>query len=290
VEALRVIHSVSASLRQQFFRKGTLIKLIAIDLDGTAVHHDQTISPRVCAAVRAAQARGVHVAIATGRGPVSARPFADLLGIRGPILCTQGALLHHAGTGVDLHRVNLSDDTACMLAEWDAAERKAHTLLYVRDHIHVRALRHSAAYYARWFVPNPPTVMPNLCDALANGPADKVLYVVEPERADEILAELIALVGPRGNPARTHEFFVEVNPPGADKGTGLALLAAHLGVSQAEVMAIGDQGNDLPMLRWAGLPVAMGNGIAEAKALARWVAPSVDDDGVAAAIEKFVLR
>ena len=86
---------------------------------------------------------------------------------------------------------------------------------------------------------------------------------------------------------RSHELFIEANPLGVDKGTGLAWLAGHLGVPQSQVMAVGDQDNDAPMVAWAGLGVAMGNGSAACKAAADWIAPPMSKDGAAVAIERF---
>ncbi|GAG40119.1 unnamed protein product, partial [marine sediment metagenome] len=79
-------------------------------------------------------------------------------------------------------------------------------------------------------------------------------------------------------------------PLGVDKGTALAWVAEGLGISREATMAIGDSGNDAGMIAWAGLGVAMGNASAEAKSVADYVAPSVDDDGLAEAIERFCLK
>jgi hydroxymethylpyrimidine pyrophosphatase-like HAD family hydrolase len=88
---------------------------------------------------------------------------------------------------------------------------------------------------------------------------------------------------------RSHGLFIEANPLGVDKGNGLAWVADYLGVPQSQVMAVGDQDNDVPMVAWAGLGVAMGNGSLACKAAADWVAPPFEEDGAAAAIERFVL-
>jgi hydroxymethylpyrimidine pyrophosphatase-like HAD family hydrolase len=74
-----------------------------------------------------------------------------------------------------------------------------------------------------------------------------------------------------------------------DKGRGLAWLADHLRIEQSEVLAIGDSDADVPMIEWAGIGVAMGNGSPDAKAAADWVAPTLENNGAAAAIERFCL-
>jgi hypothetical protein len=88
---------------------------------------------------------------------------------------------------------------------------------------------------------------------------------------------------------RSHTLFVEGNPIGVDKGDALRRLSAYLDVPQDRVMAIGDQGNDVPMISWAGLGVAMGNGSDAAKAVSDWIAPPLSAAGAAVAIERFLL-
>jgi hypothetical protein len=88
---------------------------------------------------------------------------------------------------------------------------------------------------------------------------------------------------------RSHANFVEGNPLGVSKGDALRRLADHLGIPREQVMAIGDQGNDVAMIAWAGVGVAMGNGAPAAKAVAHWIAPSLSANGAAVAIEHFIL-
>jgi hypothetical protein len=88
---------------------------------------------------------------------------------------------------------------------------------------------------------------------------------------------------------RSHANFVEGNPLGVSKGDALRRLAGYLDVPQERVMAVGDQGNDVSMIRWAGTGVAMGNGSSEVKAVADWVAPPFSEHGAAVAIERFIL-
>jgi len=82
---------------------------------------------------------------------------------------------------------------------------------------------------------------------------------------------------------------VEATAAGVDKGEGVRHLLALLGVDPARVLAIGDNENDVPVLRLVGMPVAMGNATASVKALAQWIAPSIDDEGAALAMRRFIL-
>jgi hydroxymethylpyrimidine pyrophosphatase-like HAD family hydrolase len=88
----------------------------------------------------------------------------------------------------------------------------------------------------------------------------------------------------------SHPYMVEGLPAGVDKGQGLAWLADYCGIPQTAVLAVGDNDNDVPMILWAGVGVAMGNASPAARAAADWVAPPVAEDGAAAALEKFVFH
>jgi hypothetical protein len=83
---------------------------------------------------------------------------------------------------------------------------------------------------------------------------------------------------------------IEVVLPGISKAQAMARVAQQLGVSREETLAIGDGDNDVEMVEWAGLGVAMGNATPAVKAVADWIAPSVDEDGVAVALLRYVLR
>jgi hydroxymethylpyrimidine pyrophosphatase-like HAD family hydrolase len=89
---------------------------------------------------------------------------------------------------------------------------------------------------------------------------------------------------------RSHELFVEVTSPSVSKGAALAFVAERFGVSREEVIAVGDSGNDVSMVEWAGLGVAMANATPDVHAVADWVAPPVGDDGVVEIIERFLFR
>ena len=89
---------------------------------------------------------------------------------------------------------------------------------------------------------------------------------------------------------RTHTWLVEATAPGVDKGSGLRRLCQMLGVAPERVMAVGDSENDIPMLQAAGFAVAMGNATPALKAVADWIAPTLDEEGAAVALQRWVLE
>ena len=261
-------------------------KLLAADLDGTLLDEDFTLSPRVKTAVRRAIERGVHVTLATGRGYATTLQYARELGITTPLICYQGGQIRDAGSGEILHNVTMPRalaEEAIHLAQ----ERGWHLCLYVGDQVFLNEFLHPPDFYEQW-VSIAVHCVPDLTTVL-DGEPTKFIVVADEPQADRIEGELRARMDGRLKIVRSHRFFVEGNPLQATKGQALAHLAGLLGVDRAAVMAIGDQGNDADMVAWAGLGVAMGNAVPQVKAVADYVAPPVDEDGAAVAIERFLL-
>jgi hydroxymethylpyrimidine pyrophosphatase-like HAD family hydrolase len=135
----------------------------------------------------------------------------------------------------------------------------------------------------------PWTRVDNLLTDLPAFPHKFLVNLDYPNDRLRILAEMNSEFHDQISIVPSHPILIEGLPPGVDKGRGLERLADYLGVSRDEVMAIGDNDNDVPMLIWAGIGVAMGNCSSSACEVADWIAPPVEDDGAAVAIEKFVL-
>jgi Cof subfamily protein (haloacid dehalogenase superfamily) len=269
-------------------------RLLALDLDGTAIQLGQMPTPRVKQAVAAARARGVDVIVATGRPYVSARKFQTALELEGPLICYQGALVKEV---LDQQRTLLAEPLPEEpLAEViDLVEQRGWEFnLYSEDFIYLAQMNHPESFYERWFgLPCAP--VPSLADALrimrTKGTAPlKGMFLGEPEEIDRLTPEVQERLGDCFAVVRSHSLFSEITALGVSKGSALAFLAGRSGIDREETIAAGDNGNDVSMIEWAGLGVAMANATPEAMAVADWVAPSVTDDGVAALIDRFILR
>ena len=262
-------------------------KLVALDLDGTLVEPLHPVSPRVVAAVRAARAAGVHVTIVTGRMYVGAQPFVRLLSIEGPIICYQGAVIADAATGRFEREVPLPN--AIALRVYDAAKpRGYHVQFYRDDRFYVEQRNRFSNLYAR-ISGSEPIVVPSLPEAFAGHDSTKVNIVTDPEKTPECLALMKEVCGDDAYVTRSNPEFVEILSPRVDKGAALQIVARELNVTDEQILAIGDSYNDIPLLRVAGFGVAMGSGPPELKAEADAVVGDVEHDGVAEAIERFVL-
>ena len=263
------------------------IRLVALDLDGTLIGEDLVLRPRVRDAVAAAQARGVAVTIVTGRMFAAAKPFARALGLQGPIVCYQGAAIFDAATGATLRQTPVRPGVTRDVLDW-AHARGVHAQCYADDTLYVDEINRFSKRYTE-LARVEPVVVPSLRAAFAERPTIKIVLVDESERADEILAALRALLGERAYLTRSHVDFVEVVDPAVNKGEALAFVAQRCEVPLEETLAVGDAWNDVPLLDAAAIGVAMGSGPPELLAHADYVVADVAHDGVAEALERYVL-
>jgi Cof subfamily protein (haloacid dehalogenase superfamily) len=262
------------------------IQLIICDLDGTLVGERLELSARTRRAVRHAQEQGITVTVATGRGYPSAAGFARQLGVGAPLICYQGAQIR-AADGSLIYEATLPRHFLPEVMAF-CAQKGCELAVYAGDEIYQTTQWYDADYYDRWF--SLPTH--RVDDLLAALPSEPVKYIaIAPDKAsgDQLEAELRSMVAGRYQVMRSHAWFVEGLGVGVSKGDAASRLAAQLGIARENVMAIGDSGNDASMVEWAGLGVAMGNASPDVKALAGVIAPTVDQDGAAWAIERYAL-
>jgi Cof subfamily protein (haloacid dehalogenase superfamily) len=263
------------------------IRLVAADLDGTLMGRSLCFSPRVQAVCHELSRRGVQFTIATGRVFAEAMPYASQLPITAPLVCSQGGYVRSMASPSPLYEVTMPLDLAREVIHISRGARW-HLHIYVDDIAHTERPIGSEALYRERFGMSVRCV-PDLLASLCRPPAKFLIVTDEPEEAAQLDGALRLRFDGRLRIVRSHPIFVEGNPLGASKAEGLAWLSDHLGISRQEVMAIGDQDNDADMVAWAGLGVAMGNASPAVRAAADYVAPSVDEDGAADAIERFVL-
>ncbi|HEY3341926.1 MAG TPA: Cof-type HAD-IIB family hydrolase [Anaerolineae bacterium] len=280
--------SVPEGLQSQTGTRKPKIDLLALDLDGTLLDEQFHISTRVTNALAEAVRCGVRVTIATGRPVGVTRPFVQAVGVNAPAICMQGGVIYDFAAEKTLHQLSLPHDLGCALTGLERQYPAWQAVVYAPDALYVSSIRYEMNFYAALLGANL-TVGDDLCAALNQRDPLKILYIVPPQDAPLALCELKKVAGERAVVVQSHALFVEVNPPEAHKGAGLARLAAALGIPRERVMAIGDQDNDATMLAWAGVGVVMGNGSPASKAAADWVAPPIAEDGVAVAIERFIL-
>ena len=268
-----------------------MIRLIATDLDGTLLNSAQQVSPRTRAALDAARARGIRVVPVTARQPIGLQQVAAGAGFDDWALCGNGAYGVHLATGEHLFAQEIPSAVQQELAE--ALGRVIPDLVFasVRDVGESFVAQHGYAELAQLsdHKRDPATMggVP-LADVLA-APSLKLVIRHPSVPIPEIFAALQELGLTGFEATLSGAPFVEVMAEGVTKATGLAQLCTHVGIDRTEVVALGDALNDLEMLHWAGLGIAMPGADVAVQAAADEIAPaSNDDDGVALVLERLL--
>ncbi|HEX7737020.1 MAG TPA: Cof-type HAD-IIB family hydrolase [Ktedonobacteraceae bacterium] len=275
------------------------IKLIAIDIDGTLLTPQGQITPRTREAIRAAQSAGVIVTLATARRYIGAQAVAETLGIELPLIVYDGTLIVSHPSRAILARQTLEAEVARLAIE-----------IFQRNDIQPVVHPCEKEYCVNeevWTGPaecDNPGLLPYLTAAarrvkrmpytVMNARATEALRVVafaDKEALERALPEVTGLdcswnFAPRGS---YNSAELAILPAGCSKASGVTALAARYGIELAQVMALGDSYNDLEMLRMVGLGVAMGQAPEQVQAAARAVTTTNTEEGVALAIERYVL-
>lgn len=266
------------------------IKLIALDLDGTLLTSDKRISEANKKALQAARDRGVYVVLTTGRPLQAIGTFLeelDLLG-EGQYSITFNGGLVQENTGRVLDKIGFT------INEVRAIRQVTNQLDLPLDILHggdVYSL--PAVHDSLYLTANPLLNKIEISDA--DLPEDfvynKAVSAVAADFLDGQIPKIPRELYDRFEIFKSRDMLLEWSPKGVHKANGLAKLIGHLGIDQSEVMACGDEGNDLSMIEWAGLGVAMANATDEIKSAANLVLPKTnDEDGIAWAVEHYVVN
>lgn len=248
-------------------------KLIAIDLDGTLLDKEGAIIPSAKEAIQRVVVRGMMVTLATGRMYRPTNRFARELQLRDPIICYQGALIREPDHKDVLWHKPLPVVMAQEIID-QVRRLGVHQYVFVDDEMYVEEIKEKDLWYAERN-----SVELNLVDdlmTLLKSPPTEIAARGEPEAIDRMIAHLKAYFGESLLVCKVHSSFCEIAHPESGKGNALKYLAERLGVEQGQVIAIGDGPNDVSMLKWAGLGIAIGDAPEEIKAAADLV---VDADG-----------
>jgi Cof subfamily protein (haloacid dehalogenase superfamily) len=267
-----------------------MIQLLALDLDDTLLRADLTISPRNKAALKAAEAAGVRIVLASGRAVPAMERYAEELGM----FERPGYMISDNGSTVSstLPRALLVQHTldrrllgqlldAFEVLDLPAQVYRDKTILVTKDSVHTGSDVKLSGFQR--------LVVPDLAQTIDFDPT-KLVVPGDPEVLPAALELIQRTFGDRVNAFISKPYFLEVLPPQADKGTALGYVARSLGIDASEVMAMGDAANDLGMLRYAGWGISPANGIDAVRQAARVVCDAThEDDAVAEAVERYVL-
>lgn len=268
-------------------------RILVLDLDGTLTNSQKIITPATLNALQRAQDKGVVIVLASGRPTYGIAPLADQLELDrrgGFVLSFNGGQIIDWRTKETIYKQSLHPSLPPRLYQWAQAEG----LPIVTYHNEViLSERNDDPYLEEEAFINkmPIRVIDNFLEAIENigGSPTKCLMTGAPERLIELEPRMKADLGEEMEIFRSAPFFLELMPKGIDKALSLSRLLEHLGIAREESIACGDGYNDLSMIRFAGLGVAMANAEEAVKNEADHITLSNEEDGVAAVIEQFIL-
>lgn len=265
------------------------IKLIALDIDGTILNSNLELSERNKRALIAASEQGIQVVLATGKTRTAGRYLIDALNLTTPGIFLQGCAIYNADGTI---RQQFTLDPAIVRQVLTYGEDRGFTFMtYSGTRIFVRKRDPEVTDGVRRYHEPEAEIVGAMQNLAGEVPINKLMAIGEARGIKALRYQLEAQL--RGS-ARVLQAgistMVEILPPGISKGAALKVLAKQLDIPAENVMAMGDAENDIESLQFAGLGVAVGNAEAHLKAVAKTVVGTNDEDGVAEAIERFILK
>jgi Cof subfamily protein (haloacid dehalogenase superfamily) len=259
-------------------------RLIALDVDGTLLNDHHEVTPRVRQAVRSAAEQGVEIVICTGRGPSSALPVLEELGLKGTMITHNGASVVDSVTREILYSTVISPEHARRYAAY-CRERGIHFNMNTAFDLYVEGISEEATEMYRRLLASP--IMRQEHEGFPDNMVKMSIYAPK-ETLDEVEAEWNNWHHEL-QPVRSGDYFIDVQHLHATKGKALEKLASLRGIPRDQILALGNYYNDIGMIAYAGWGVAMDNSPIEVKAEADEVTVSNNEDGVALVIEQLVL-
>ena len=264
-------------------------RLLALDIDGTLTNGKKEITPKTRQVLIEAQEKGLRLVLASGRPVPGIMPLAEQLELAkygGFVLAFNGGVIIDCSTGKPIYQDLLDTSVYPHLYE-KGNSGDFRILSYLDGHIACEDIDNEYVRYEAMLNRMPLRKLRSFLEEI-DFPEPKCLIVGNPEKLVVLEQELAGYYKGRMSIYRSEPFFLEVLPPGIDKAKRLEFLLGHLGIERSELMACGDGFNDLSMIRYAGLGIAMANAQEVVKEAADYITLSNEEDGVAAAVERIV--
>jgi len=274
-------------------------KMLVMDMDGTLLTNDKRVTEKTKATLKKAADMGVKIVISTGRVFTSARLYSELLEMKTPIIASNGAY------------INYNDEVLYVKLFGEKNIRKTLELskkyglfpqFFTEDSIITEKLIYNSLNYTKWNANVPEdkrvkvrVIDPTEWDDVIEKEKGSILKAIVADEGLERLKPLRAQLAEEGmEVSSSHiysgQFNIEIMDKGVTKASAVDFLANFYNMDKSQIICIGDSENDIPMIEYAGLGIAMGNGTEDAKKAANFITLSNEEDGVAYAVEKFILN
>lgn len=267
-----------------------MYKLIALDMDGTLLTSDKTISERTKNAIQQARSLGVKVVLASGRPLDGMQPSLEELNLVGDnefVVFFNGSMVKESGSNEVIHRAIINGRQAKQVAELaDQLGLYCHAFSEIHGLITPQENEFTAIESRINQVPVTTMAFDDLED---DHPIIKAMIVGEPQQLSQAIERIPVALKETFTIVQSAPFFLEFLSLDSNKGVGVSAIAEYLGIQARDVICIGDAENDHHMIEFAGLGVAMNNAMPQTKSIANHITDSNDDDGVAKVIETFIL-
>lgn len=271
------------------------IKLVVCDLDGTLLNSRKEISPRSIAAVQAARKKGIEVTFCTGRIHTMLQVYSRAIGLEQPLAAANGAVITNGKTG-QIYSARPVEHTAaeavfqyCLENNLDCSVLAREGGIFTQESGRIQRFEQYNRFAAREGLPLMPIIHAGRGFTLPPACAIYKLLISGLGAAQTAAAEKFLTRFPALGYTSSDTGLLDISAAGVSKGGGVRKLCALFGVTAAQVCVFGDYYNDISMLEEAGLPVAMAGAPEDVKKKALLVAPSNDEDGVAAVLEQYIL-
>ncbi|MDQ0208506.1 sugar-phosphatase [Alkalicoccobacillus murimartini] len=269
-----------------------MYKLVAIDIDGTLLNDKHEVTNEVKSALHAAKKMGVKIVLCTGRPIGGVQQYLEELNLTEDgdfVIAYNGALVQNAHTKEVVSELTLEHQDLMSVFE---ISKELDCPMHYFDSSNLYSPNRQISEYTvleSYLTTVPLSYMP-----VEEAPKDivipKMMFIHQPEKLDQVIANIPEKMKEEYMLVKSAPFFLEILNPNVSKGNAVKLLAETLNIKQEEIIAIGDNGNDVTMVTYAGCGIAMENAIPELKEVANHITTSNNEHGVAEAINRFILH
>lgn len=261
-------------------------KLIATDMDGTLLTSKDEISHETICAIKAAIDKGVVFTLSTGRPLQGVKKYIAQLGLDCPVITYNGAVIAHSKTGEILFSQNM-DVAEAEKVYAKAVEKGVMFIVWSQNKLYASEISDKTHFY-EGITNTTAELLTDFNRVLQQG-ITKMLWYDNPEVLEQYISQLKDENFQHTTFTKSRAYFLEFFSNKVSKAVAMEKLGEYYGIKQEEMIAIGDQTNDLPMIEYAGLGVAMANAVDKVKEAADYITLSNNDAGVAHTINKFIL-